>query len=148
MACQEYRDFMMAYLDNELDETDRQRFQDHLQTCPVCSREFEEFGRLKTMTDGMALAEPEDRIWEDYWNQVYNRTERNVGWILFSLAAIGLLIYGGIHCIENLIASSQVAIVLKCMLLVLVAGLAILFVSVLRERLFFWRRDRYRDVRR
>jgi len=26
--------------------------------------------------------------------------------------------------------------------------LAILFVSVLRERLYFWGRDRYKDVRR
>jgi len=33
-------------------------------------------------------------------------------------------------------------------LLTLIAGLAILFVSILRERLYFWRRDRYKDVRR
>ena len=32
--------------------------------------------------------------------------------------------------------------------LALVAGIAILFVSVLRERLFFWKRERYKDVRR
>jgi len=27
-------------------------------------------------------------------------------------------------------------------------GLAILFVSVVRERIFFWSKDRYKDVRR
>jgi len=37
---------------------------------------------------------------------------------------------------------------LKIALLALTAGLAILFVSVLRERLYFWSKDRYRDVRR
>lgn len=148
MACQEYRDLMMAFLDGELNEPDQQRFQGHLDQCPACKREFAEFGRLKDMTDGMALAEPEDRIWEDYWGQVYNRAERSLGWILFSLAAIGLLIYGGFECIENIITSGQVAMALKCILLVLIVGLAILFVSVLRERLFFWKRDRYRDIRR
>ena len=148
MACQEYRDLMMAFLDGELNEPDRQRFQDHLDSCTACSQEFAEFGRLKDMTDGVALAEPEDRIWEDYWGQVYNRAERSLGWILFSLAAIGLLIYGGFECIESIIASGQVAMGLKCILLVLIVGLSILFVSVLRERLFFWKRDRYRDIRR
>lgn len=148
MACQEYRNLMMAFLDGELNEPDQQRFQGHLDQCPACTREFAEFGRLKDMTDGMALAEPEDRIWEDYWGQVYNRAERSLGWILFSLAATGLLIYGGFECIENIIANGQVAMALKCILLVLIVGLAILFVSVLRERLFFWKRDRYRDVRR
>jgi anti-sigma factor RsiW len=148
MACQEYRDLMMAFLDHELDEPDRQRFQDHLAHCAACKREFEDFGRLKEMTDGVALAEPEDRIWEDYWGQVYNRAERSLGWVLFSLAAIGLFIYGGFECIESIIASNQVAMGLKCILLVLIVGLSILFVSVLRERFFFWKRDRYRDIRR
>ncbi len=148
MACQEYRELMMAFLDGELNEPDQQRFQGHLDQCAACKQEFSEFGRLKDMTDGMALAEPEDRIWEDYWGQVYNRAERSLGWILFSLAAIGLLIYGGFECIENIITNGQVAMALKCILLVLIVGLAILFVSVLRERLFFWKRDRYRDVRR
>jgi hypothetical protein len=37
---------------------------------------------------------------------------------------------------------------LKAGLLALIAGMAVLFVSVLRERLYFWKKDRYRDVRR
>jgi hypothetical protein len=37
---------------------------------------------------------------------------------------------------------------LKAGLLVLIAGLAILLVSVSRERLYFWQKDRYRNVRR
>jgi hypothetical protein len=41
-----------------------------------------------------------------------------------------------------------VEMLFKVGLLVLLVGLAILFVSVLRERIYFWKRDRYKDVRR
>jgi uncharacterized membrane protein len=107
-----------------------------------------EFKKLKQMTDGMAFAEPEDRIWEQYWNNVYNRLERRVGWVLFSVAAIVLLVYLGFELIETIIADPAVGVLLKAGLLALLGGLAILFVSVLRERVYFWSRDRYRDVRR
>lgn len=144
MACQAYQDLMMAFLDGELDESERQRFQSHLDECPACTQAFEEFRHLKDVTDTITLAEPEDQIWDSYWNQVYNRVERSLGWILFSLAATALIIYGGFH----FVCTSSVSLALKCMLLVLTVGLAILFVSILRERLFFWKRDRYKDVRR
>lgn len=148
MACQDYKNLMMAYLDNELDEPEIKRFEAHLESCDDCTQAFQEFRQLKHMTDGMTLAEPEDRIWDDYWGQVYNRAERSLGWIIMSLAGICLLIYGGIRCIENIITDARVAMSLKCMLLALIVGVAILFVSVLRERLFFWKQDRYKNVRR
>jgi hypothetical protein len=37
---------------------------------------------------------------------------------------------------------------LKAGLLALILGLAVLFVSVLRERVYLWSKDRYRNVRR
>jgi hypothetical protein len=41
-----------------------------------------------------------------------------------------------------------VSVLLKAGLLALLGGLVVLFVSVLRERIFIWGRDRYKDVRR
>ncbi len=96
----------------------------------------------------MALVEPEDRLWQTYWDNIYNRLERGAGWIVFSVAAILLIIYGGFKLIEQIVRDPTVGVLLKAGLLTLMAGLAILFVSVLRERVFFWHRDRYRNVRR
>lgn len=148
MTCQDHRDLMMAYLDNELTDEQRRRFEGHLASCPDCARDLEEFGRLKQMTDCVTLVEPEDRVWEQYWGNVYNRIERGVGWALFSASAIILLMYGGFRLIEAIINDPTVGILLKAGLLALLAGLTILFVSVLRERIYFWSRDRYKDVRR
>ena len=148
MTCQDYKDSMMAYLDNELDDEQRRAFEAHLASCSKCSEELEEFKRLKQITDSVELAEPEDRIWQQYWGGVYNRVERGIGWVVFSVAGILLLIYGGFTAIENLISDPNVTMLLKVGLLALLAGLAILFVSVVRERIYFWSKDRYKDVRR
>jgi predicted anti-sigma-YlaC factor YlaD len=148
MTCHNYKDLMMGYLDNELTNEQRRQFEEHLAGCPECTDELKEFRKLKAITDEVTLVEPEDRIWQDYWNGVYNRIERNVGWIVFSVAAILLTIYGGFKLIEDIIKDATVGMLLKAGLLALIAGLAILFVSVLRERLHFWQKDRYKDVRR
>jgi predicted anti-sigma-YlaC factor YlaD len=139
---------MMGYLDNELSDEQRNRFEEHLAGCPECAGELKEFQKLKAITDEVALVEPEDRIWQDYWNGIYNRIERSIGWIIFSVAAILLAIYGGFKLIEEIVTDAAVGMLLKLGLLVLIVGLAILFVSVLRERLYFWQKDRYKDVRR
>jgi len=148
MTCHNYKDLMMGYLDNELTDEQRRQFEEHLAGCPECTDELEEFRKLKAITDEVTLVEPEDRIWQDYWNGIYNRIERSAGWIVFSVAAILLTIYGGFKLIEDIIKDATVGMLLKVGLLALIAGLAILFVSVLRERLYFRQKDRYKDVRR
>ena len=148
MACEDYKDLIMGYLDNELQDEQRRAFEEHLAKCPECKGEVEEFRRIIQVTDEVTLAEPEDRIWQQYWSSIYNRIERGVGWILFSVAAILLLVYGGFKAIEEIIKDPTMGVIFKAGLLILIAALAILFVSVLRERLYFWKKDRYKDVRR
>jgi predicted anti-sigma-YlaC factor YlaD len=148
MTCQNYKDLMMGYLDDELEDEQKRTFEAHLESCKDCARELEGFRKLKQITDGVTLTEPEDQIWEQYWASIYNRIERGLGWILFSVAAILLMVYGGFKAIEEIIRDPTIGLILKCGLLALIAGLAVLFVSVLRERLYFRKKDRYKDVRR
>ena len=148
MTCHDNKDLMMGYLDNELSDEQRNRFEEHLAGCPECAGELKEFQKLKAITDEVTLVEPEDRIWQDYWNGIYNRIERRIGWIIFSVAAILLAIYGGFKLIETIVTDATVGMLLKLGLIALIVGLAILFVSVLRERMYFWSKDRYRNVRR
>ncbi len=148
MTCHDWKDMMMGYLDNELDDEQKRRFEEHLKGCPECAGELKEFQKLKAITDEVTLVEPEDKIWHEYWSSIYNRIERGLGWILLSVAGIILVIYGGFRAIEEIVSDPDIELVLKVGLLVLLAGLAILFVSVLRERIFFWTSDRYKNVRR
>ena len=148
MTCRNYKELMMGYLDDELEAEQRKALEEHLASCPDCAGEMEGFKRLKQITDEVTFVEPEDKIWQQYWGNIYNRIERGVGWILFSVAAILLLIYGGFKAIEEIIKDPTVDIILKAGILALIAGLAVLLVSVLREKLYFRKKDRYKDVRR
>ncbi len=148
MTCNNYKDLMMGYIDDELSDAQRTTFQEHLTDCSDCRQELEEFKRLKAITDDVTLLEPEDKIWQQYWGNIYNRLERGVGWILFGISAILLLIYGGFKMIEELVKDPTIGLGLKVGLIALIVGLAILFVSAARERLHFWSKDRYKDVRR
>ncbi len=148
MTCNNYKDLMMGYLDDELSDEQRTTFQEHLSDCSDCREELEEFKKLKAITDDVTLMQPEDKIWQQYWGNIYNRLERGIGWILFGISAILLLIYGGFKMIEEIVKDPTIGLGLKAGLIALIVGLAILFVSAARERLHFWSKDRYKDVRR
>jgi hypothetical protein len=148
MTCPQYKDLMMGYLDDELDEAQKKAFEEHIKSCRDCAAELEQFRKLKKVTDSVKLAEPEDVVWEQYWSGVYNRFERGFGWILMSIAGIAMLIYGGFRAVEEIVKDPTVSAILKVVILAFIAGIAVLFVSILRERLYFWKKDRYKNVRR
>jgi anti-sigma factor RsiW len=148
MTCPDYKGLMMGYLDNELNEQEKKMFTEHLDQCPDCKKELAEFTEIKQLADEVALTEPTDELWQQYWKNIYNRFERTLGWILVSVAAVILLIYGGFKLIEKIIQDPTVDVVLKVGLVALIGGLAILFVSVLKERLCFRKKDPYKDIRR
>ena len=93
--------------------------------------------------------EPSDAELDRYWSNVYNRLERGLGWILFSLGAILLLCWGAFAAIEEMIQDPNVSMVIKIGVVALVAGLVVLFVSIARERLTMRKTDKYsREVER
>jgi len=97
----------------------------------------------------MKHKEPPDEVWEKYWSRFYNRLERGLGWILISIGAMILLFYGGFKAVESLVKDPTLAIFLKVAILLLLAGLVILFVSVVRERIFTYKKDKYaKEVKR
>lgn len=137
-----------GYLDGELDPEERRAFEEEVARNPELAREFEETRAMKEVTDAMQLREFPDKVWERYWEGTYNRLERRVGWILFSIGAMVLLAAGLYEAAVALFRDSVEPLWLKLAVGVFCAGAAVLFVSVLRERLFLRRRDPYREIQR
>lgn len=148
MSCDKYKEMLMGYLDGELSDDQSREIEKHLNECTGCSEELGQFRKLKEITDDISLNEPEDRIFDQYWSSVYNRIERRIGWILLSVSGMVLAICLGFMAIEAIARDHTISIVLKSGLLVFYASLVILFFSVLREKLYFRKKDRYKDVRR
>jgi predicted anti-sigma-YlaC factor YlaD len=149
MNCDEFRPLITGYLDDELSPKDRNRLEEHISACEACAQVLAELTELKEELSMLSFEEPSDAELERYWRSIYNRLERGVGWVLFSVGAILLLCYGAFKLIEEVVKDPSVAAVIKVGVVALLFGTAILFVSLLRERLAVRRVDKYsKEVRR
>jgi ferric-dicitrate binding protein FerR (iron transport regulator) len=142
------RQLLMSGLDGELSAEEREELERLLNADSRLREEWDRLSRVKEVTQSMALRKPPDEVWEDYWASVYSRLERGVGWILVSVGGIVLVSYGAWQGVQALIADTDMPWFLKGAILATTVGLVVLFVSVLREKLFVWTRDPYKDVQR
>jgi anti-sigma factor RsiW len=145
---EDWKSRISGYLDDELEPAEREVFERQLSADPELARELEAIRSLKEVTDGMKLREFPDQVWDRYWQGTYNRLERRIGWLLFSVGAIVLLTGGLYELAVSLLKDSADPWWVRLATGAVCGGLAILFVSVVRERLFMLKRDPYREVKR
>ena len=148
MKCQEAFILISGKLDGELSPDQERELNKHLETCPVCRKEYEELLHLKEVTSNMRFTDLPDRYWAGYWNGVYNRLERGIGWILLSIGAIVLLSVAVYHFFADFLVNPDLPLMVRLAVAAVVVGLIILLVSYVRERLFAYHRDRYKEVKR
>jgi hypothetical protein len=148
MEHREFDELLKKYVNGDLSEKENERFREHLVSCRHCQQEMNHYDALEDMMKKMRLKDPEEAMWEGYWASIYNRLERGFGWIIFSIGAIILVFYGLFKLVEQLIADPTVAIMVKAGILALLLGLAVLVVSILRQQLFAYRKERYREVQK
>ena len=146
MDCKEIRELLMGYIDEELAATERAEVASHLMGCAACRKEEASFRRLSEMTESIQFVEPTEGEWRAHWEGIYNRLERGVGWILLSLGAIILLLYGAYHLLVDFMMNGAYSIILRAGVGLATAGTAVICVSVVRERLRLFRVDRYEEV--
>ena len=139
---------MMAVLDGEADAAQIEELNQLLASDSALQTEFAEMKRLKEITMGNKPHDPEDALWQSYWSGVYKRLERGIGWVLFSVGAIALLLFAGWEMTRDWLTNSELPIWVRTAGALLGAGTVILFVSVLRETLFHHKHERYKDIQR
>jgi predicted anti-sigma-YlaC factor YlaD len=148
MSCDIFKPLLMGYLDDELTALEVSRVEQHLQDCRDCAAELEEFKKLKEVTRNMRVVMPGDKYWDEYWSNIYNRLERRVGWILTWVGTIILSAYAFWRIIDEAIFNFKLPLVVRVGLLVLIIGFCTLVVSVIRERLSLYKRDKYERIKR
>jgi hypothetical protein len=144
----DWKSRISGYLDGELDPSERAAFERQLATDTALAHELDAIRSLKEVTRGMKLRELPDRVWERYWDGTYNRIERRIGWLLFSIGVIVFLAGAFYEFAIVLLRNAADPLWVRVAVGAIGGGFAILVVSVVRERLFTWKRDPYREVRR
>jgi len=140
------KELLAGYLDGELTDQERQAFEAELAVNAELRAELEQFRKLKEVTDTMHYADLPDEVWETYWESIYRKLERGIGWILFSIGAIILLGFGLYSALRSLYSAPDVSLWAKIGVSLVGGGVIFLLVSYVRERLFAYKRERYTEV--
>jgi len=148
MTCDIFKPLLMGYLDDELTALEVSRVEQHLLDCRDCTEELDEFKKLKDVTRNMRVVMPGDKYWDAYWSNIYNRLERRVGWILTWVGTIILSAYVFWRIIDEALFNFKLPLLVRVGLLVLIIGFCTLVVSVIRERLSLYKKDKYERIKR
>ncbi len=144
-----FEQLMMGIVDGELDPAEQREFETLLVAHPEYQSEWKAYRKLKEVTMQLQFKSAPDEVWDRYWTGIYNRIERGVAWLLISLGAAVLLTYAGFKAVESLIADPNLELITKVGMIAVIGGLAILLVSLIRERLFTRKTDKYaKEVKR
>lgn len=145
---EKYRELLAGYVDGELTDDEKLEFERELSHSEELRFELQEFMNLKEVTDAMRYADIPDQVWDSYWESLYKKTERGLGWIFLSIGAIIIFCFGGYQVFHDLFTDPNAPLWLQIGLPVGSVGAAILLVSFARERLFARKRERYTEVER
>ena len=134
----------MRLLDGELSDSERADYEEHVRECEVCAGELAAMGRIVKWADELRFRPPDDEFWEGYWEGVYRRSERSVGFFFVIAGVLMVLFYG----IFKAVTSPRLLTYEGISITVILIGLVVIFVSVARERYHESRNDPYRGVKR
>lgn len=148
---QQFEKLLTKAVDGELEKAELVEFEAFIERHPECRKEWQEHSKIKEVTKMLKFKQPSAEVWDSYWINIYNRIERGLAWIAISAGAIILLTYAIYHIIEalfGLMSDPSVPFFIKLAIILVVGGLAILFVSVIREKLVLQKKDPYKEVQR
>ncbi len=125
----------MAYVDDELDAEARATFETRLASEPELAREVTSLRRLELFARTAAPPEPIELEWLRLEAEPLQRSLVTIGWVATVAGALGL-------CAVLLFAlwSARIELWEKSCLSVLIAGLTIIFLTIVRRR---WRSRPY-----
>jgi len=118
-------------MDTELSPEEKKYLKECLSD-PELKQELEIYNKIVEILNNTRYETPEDEIWNNYWSKIYNRLERQIGWILTSISGIILLFYFLVSIFKSLL-SSNIAAWLKIVIIAFLLGISILLVSIIRE---------------
>lgn len=142
----EHEALISGFIDGEMDAEEQARLEALCAESPAFKRELDAMQQLASGTHALFhLEDPPDEVWDTFLDNVYNRAERKTGWVVFIIGALLLSAYG----LYLFIMEPWSSALTKLLIATPIVGLAILFISVLRNRMETIKTDRYtREVHR
>jgi hypothetical protein len=133
---------LSGYVDGELTQQERQRVEVHCADCSECASEMAELSALRERVGNSLQSEFGEDLWREKMDDTTVKASHGIGWLLIIGVA---LVVAGIGIVEFVLDSSM-SLTEKVLAGGFYLGLALLFISVLRQRLIERKTDKYKDV--
>lgn len=134
---------LSGHMDGELTQQNEQRVTVHLEQCLHCRALLADLKTLREAAMTTQLREPAEEQWNERPQSLISRGARGLGW---TLAMVWVVAVGGFALWQLLTSPEGLGV--KLMVVGGGGALALLFLSVLLDRLHHARSDRYREVER
>lgn len=146
MSTEKFRELAAGFVDNELTPSELAEFEKLLQENPELKGDVQAFERIKSMTTQARFEELPDPLWEAFRSSLYRKAENVIGWALFSLGAITVILFGGWQALSEFFMNPAEPLLVRVGVGGLLTGSTIMLVSKVRETLFTRKRERYAKV--
>ena len=143
MENEEIQQLMMKVVDGVASPDEEKTLAEAIRGNDSWESELRAFKKIKEVTENMQFKELPDSYWTGYWNGVYRRTERALAWVLISVGLMIVCAFTAYIGLSEFYADPEVGLTLKIGVSAAVLGGIIMLVSILRERLFARKRERY-----
>lgn len=133
-------------LSGELTEAERKEFQRLCDNRPDVAQEWSAMQSLQEVTMTMRFKKAPEEQWDSYWANVYARLERGIAWLFITIGTVIVVALAGYQAVLEFLRDTETPITLKIGIAAVVFGLAVLLVSVVREKWTLRRADKYKEV--
>ena len=143
MNDEEIRQLMMKVVDGVASPEEEKAMSEAVENNEILKSELRAFNKIKEVTENMQFKELPDSYWTGYWDDIYRRTERALAWILMSVGLIAVIGFSAYKALSWLYSDPDISILLKAGVSMALLGVIIMIVSILRERMFARKREKY-----
>jgi anti-sigma factor RsiW len=144
-SCRDQLDeeLISGYLDNELSQGFAQRVRIHLEDCSECRDLYKGLKELREVSMTTRFAEPTDKQWDEGPQSMASAGTRGLGWTMLITWLIITICFG----LWQLWQAPQ-SVMERLLIFGGLSAVALLFISVLIDRIKSARSDPYREVQR
>lgn len=142
-VCREIEELISGYLDGELTQQDSQKVASHLQKCKDCQKLYQELNDIQVTIGSTLYSDINDKVIAQVINDLTTKRIEGLSWILILIGLISILTFGAYQFWFD----TNISWPVRLMVSLLCGGGFGLFISVLRQKLFTRKNDKYRNVK-
>ena len=132
-----------GHLDGELTQADDQKVRIHIGSCDHCRRLLDELTTMREAAMTTRFEGPGDDQWDEHPRGGFSGTSRGLGWLMAVIWLVAVTGFGLWHAWNG-----PESLIEKLLVFGGISAFALLFLSVLLDRLATAKIDRYREVKK